>query len=288
MKRIEANAKINIGLNILEKLPSGYHSLDMVMAPISLADEIEVEYTGRRGEGADLIITTNKSDIPTGEGNILYKVYRAYYEKTNLPREEIRVHLIKKIPHEAGLGGGSSDGGAFLRELNKYHNNLLSLEEMVDLSKGIGADIPFFLINRCCRAKGIGEKLEVVENNLECEVILVKPRFGVSAGEAYANFSRLKKPKAAGIEKILTGLKENNISNVLCSIENHLEQGLILTNGDINEFKDRLLTVSDMKFFMSGSGSTYFTLVKRNIAQETYKTLKNLFKDCEVYLCNFL
>lgn len=288
MKRIEANAKINIGLNILEKLPNGYHSLDMVMAPISLADEMEVEYTGRRGEGADLIITTNKPDIPTGEENILYKVYRAYYEKTNLPREEIRVHLVKKIPHEAGLGGGSSDGGAFLRELNEYHNKLLSLEEMIDLSKGIGADIPFFLINRCCRAKGIGEKLEVVENNLECEVILVKPRFGVSAGEAYANFYRLKEPKAAGIEKILTGLKENNISNVLCSIENHLEQGLILTNGDINEFKDRLLAVSDMKFFMSGSGSTYFTLVRRNIAQETYKTLKNLFKDCEVYLCNFL
>ncbi len=288
MKRIEANAKINIGLNILEKLPDGYHSLDMVMAPISLADEMEVEYTGKNGEGSDLIITTNKPDIPTDEGNILYKVYRAYYEKTRLPREEIRVHLIKKIPHEAGLGGGSSDGGAFLRELNKYHNNFLSLKEMIDLSKGIGADIPFFLINKSCRAKGIGERLEVVENNLECEVILVKPQFGVSAGEAYANFSKLEDPRGAGIEKILMGLKENNISNVLCSIENHLEQGLILTNREINDFKDRLSAVPDMKFFMSGSGSTYFTLVRRNIAQETYKTLKSLFKDCEVYLCKFL
>ena len=288
MKRIEANAKINIGLNILEKLESGYHSLDMIMAPISLSDEMEVEYTGRSGGNSDLTITTNKPDIPTGEGNILYKVYRAYYEKAKLPKEEIRVHLIKKIPHEAGLGGGSSDGGAFLRELNEYHNNLLSLEEMIDLSKEIGADIPFFLINKSCRAKGIGERLEVVENNLECEVILLKPRFGVSAGEAYVNFSKLKNPKEAEIEKILKGLKENNISNVLCNIENHLEQGLILTNREINEFKDRLSVVSDMKFFMSGSGSTYFTLVKKNIAQETYKTLKSLFKDCEVYLCKFL
>lgn len=288
MKRIEANAKINIGLNILEKLPNGYHSLDMVMVPISLGDVMEVEYTGKSGGDSDLIITTNKPDIPTDERNILYKVYRAYYEKTKLPREEIRVHLIKKIPHEAGLGGGSSDGGAFLRELNEHHKNLLSLEEMIDLSKGIGADIPFFLINKSCRVKGIGERLEVVENNLECEIILVKPGFGVSAGEAYANFSKLKDPKGAGVEKILTGLKENNISNVLCNIENHLEQGLILTNREINDFKDRLSAVPDMKFFMSGSGSTYFTMVRRNIAQETYKTLKSLFKDCEVYLCKFL
>lgn len=288
MKKIRANAKINIGLNILEKLESGYHSLDMIMAPISLSDEMDIEYTGKTEEGSDLIITTNKPDIPTGEENILYKIYRAYYEKTKLPREEIRVHLIKNIPHEAGLGGGSSDGGAFMRELNEHHNNLLSLEEMIDISKKIGADIPFFLINKSCRARGIGERLEVLENNLDCEVILIKPKFGVSAGEAYTNFSKLKHNKSADIEKILIGLKENNISNVLNNIENHLEQGLILTNKEINDFRGKLWVKSEMDFFMSGSGSTYFTLVRRNNAQETYKTLKSLFKDCEVYLCKFL
>jgi len=284
-KTVKANAKINIGLNILEKLPNGYHSLDMIMAPIDLADDLEIEYSGKPG---DLIITTNKADIPTDERNILWKVYDAFYKKTNLPREEIRVHLIKNIPHEAGLGGGSSDGGVFLRELNTYHNNIMNLKEMTDLSKGIGADIPFFLINKVCRAKGIGEKLEILENNLQCSIILIKPPFGVSAGEAYNNFSKLRDSKVAEIEKISRGLKENNIYNVLSNIANHLEQGLLLTNKEIIEFREELSLKSENTFFMSGSGSTYYTVVEKNIAQKTYETLKCLFKDYEVYLCKFL
>jgi len=284
-KTVKANAKINIGLNILEKLPNGYHSLDMIMAPIDLADDLEIEYSGKPG---DLIITTNKADIPTDERNILWKVYDAFYKKTNLSKEEIKVHLIKNIPHEAGLGGGSSDGGIFLRELNTYHDNIMNLEEMTDLSKGIGADIPFFLINKVCRAKGIGEKLEILENNLQCSIILIKPPFGVSAGEAYNNFSKLRDSKVAEIEKISRGLKENNIYNVLSNIANHLEQGLLLTNKEIIEFREELSLKSENTFFMSGSGSTYYTVVEKNIAQKTYETLKCLFKDYEVYLCKFL
>ena len=284
-KSIIANAKINIGLNILEKLPNGYHSLDMIMAPISLADEMEIEYTKEPG---DLIITSNKEDIPTDEKNIIWKVWNAYYEKTKLEKQKIKVHLIKKIPHEAGLGGGSADGGAFLEELNEYNKNILSLDEMIELSKGIGADIPFFLINKTCRAKGIGEKLEEIENNIDGKIILIKPKFGVSAGEAYSNYMKLEKPKFADIEKISKGLKENNIYNVINNIENHLEQGLVLTNKEIIEFKKKLVLSSKENFFMSGSGSTYFTIVQKNAAQKTYETLKSLFKDCEVYLCKFL
>ena len=283
--KIKANGKINIGLNILEKLPNGYHSLDMIMAPISLSDELEIEYSNKKG---NLTITTNKKEIPTDEGNIIWKIYDSFYRKVKLPREDIKVHLIKKIPHEAGLGGGSADGGAFLKELNKYHKNILNLDQMIDLSKKIGADIPFFLVNKSCRVKGIGEKLEEIENNIDGNIILIKPKFGVSAGEAYSNFIKMEEPKPANIEKIIEGLKENNIYNVLNNIENHLEQGLFLTNKDIIDFKSRLTNDSEEKFFMSGSGSTYFTVVEEKKAQERYKTLKSLFKDCEVYLCKFL
>lgn len=284
-KSLKANAKINIGLNILERLPNGYHSLDMIMAPIDLSDELEIEYTGKEG---DLIITTNKKDIPTDERNILWKVYDAFYRHAGLKREEVRVHLIKNIPHEAGLGGGSSDGGCFLREINSHHGGILSVEELIDLSKGIGADIPFFLLNETSRAKGIGERLQRIENNLEVNLILIKPKFGVSAGEAYSNFSKISNPKYADIEKISKGLKENELENVINNIENHLEQGLLLTNEEILNFRRELDDLTHMKFFMSGSGSTYFSMVKRELAQKTYDTLKALFKDYEVYLCKFL
>lgn len=280
-----ANAKLNLGLNILEKLPNGYHSLDMLMVPISLADKLEVEFLDRPG---NLKITCNKKDIPTDERNILYKIYNEFYKKINLHNQEIKVHLIKNIPHEAGLGGGSSDGGVFLNALNEYHKNKLSYEELVELSKKIGADIPFFITNKPARAKGIGEKLDFFKNNLNCSVILIKPTFGVSAKEAYLNYSKITNKKDAKIEKILTGLKENKLSSVISNIENHLEQGLELTNENIINFKNVLEKLQGYKFFMTGSGSTYFTIIDSCQEEEAYDILKDCFKDYEVYLCKFL
>ncbi len=282
---LEANAKLNLGLNILERLPNGYHSLDMVMVPISLADRLEVEFLDKPGE---LIITCDKEGVPTDEGNILWKVYDIFYRKTRLKRQSIRVHLIKNIPHEAGLGGGSSDGGFFIKAINEYHNEILSYEELVEISKEVGADIPFFIKNKPSRARGIGEKLQFFENNLNESIILIKPSFGVSAGEAYSNFSKITTKKDANIEKILTGLKENKLSSVITNIENHLEQGLMLSNNDIINFKENLDKVTDYKFFMTGSGSTYFTIVDSCQEDKAYKVLKDCFKDYEVYLCKFL
>ncbi|WP_320045665.1 4-(cytidine 5'-diphospho)-2-C-methyl-D-erythritol kinase [uncultured Ilyobacter sp.] len=284
IKKIKSNAKINIGLNIKGKLSNGYHLLDMIMAPITLSDEIEIDFTGDPGT---LIIKTNREDIPIGKENILYKVYEAFYNKTGIANQNIELYLEKKIPHQAGLGGGSSNGGAFLKELNLYHGNPLSLEEMVDISKGIGADIPFFLVNKTCRINGIGEKLQIKENNLECDILLIKPPFGVSTGKAYNDFSKLENKKDANIEKILEGLKENKLSDVLNNIENHLEQALLIENEDLRSFKKFLDSLKFTDFFMSGSGSAYFSLVEKKNSREVYSNLKGLLEGCEVYLCSF-
>ncbi|WP_319203845.1 4-(cytidine 5'-diphospho)-2-C-methyl-D-erythritol kinase [uncultured Ilyobacter sp.] len=284
IKKIKSNAKINIGLNIKGKLSNGYHLLDMVMVPINLCDEIEIEFTGEPGT---LLIRTNRDDIPTGKENILYKVYESFYNKTGIPSQKINLYLEKNIPHQAGLGGGSSNGGFFLKELNLYHGNPLSLEEMIDMSKGIGADIPFFLVNKTCRINGIGEKLQIEENNLQCDILVIKPPFGVSTKEAYKNFSKLKNKKDANIEKILDGLKENKLSDVLNNIENHLEQALLIENEDLRLFKNFLDSLELTDFFMSGSGSAYFSLVEKKNSHEVYSNLKGLLEGCEVYLCSF-
>jgi 4-diphosphocytidyl-2-C-methyl-D-erythritol kinase len=284
MKKIKSNAKINIGLNVTGKLPNGYHLVDMVMAPITLSDEIEIDFTGESG---NLHITTNREDIPTGKENIIYKVYEAFYNKTGIPREKINLYLEKKIPHQAGLGGGSSNGGVFLKELNSYHGEILSLDEMIDMTKSIGADIPFFLVNKTCRIKGIGEKFQIEENNLICDILIIKPSFGVSTAKAYNDFSKLKYKKNANIEKILEGLKENKLSDVLNNIENHLEQALLIENKDLKSFKVFLDSLEFMNFFMSGSGSAYFSIVEKKNSQELYTKLKGLLEGCEVYLCSF-
>lgn len=280
---LKSNAKINIGLNVTGVLPNGYHLLDMVMVPISLTDRLDGEIFDEEGE---LEITTNKPSIPTGKENILWKIYSKFYEMSGLPRKRIKLHLEKVIPHEAGLGGGSSNGAFFLKELNSYHNNFFSLEELIEIGKSIGADIPFFIVNKPSRVKGIGEEIEVIENNLDRDIILIKPNFGVSTAKAYKNMYMLNNKVDADIDKIVCGLRDNDITLVEESIENHLEQGLLLEDSNIIEFRKRLSNIPNMKFFMSGSGSTYYTFVENG--EREVKAIKEQLQHCEVHLCRGL
>lgn len=281
---ITSNAKINIGLNITEKLPNGYHLLDMIMVPISLADKLEIKFNSQKGK---LNISSNIKDIPCDEKNILYKVYKAFYEKTQIEPEDIDIYLEKNIPHEAGLGGGSSNGGFFLKELNKFHNFVLSDEDLSLVGKSVGADIPFFLKNTPCRVKGIGEKLEKIQNNLDCDVILVKPKFGVSTKKAYELYSKLDEKKFANIDEVLSGLKENNLKKVCENIENMLEQGLLIDDENIKNFRNRIKDTG-LDFFMSGSGSCYYILSSKNTTEDYLKILNQKFDDCRIIKCNFL
>lgn len=280
---LKSNAKINIGLNVTGVLPNGYHLLDMVMVPISLVDRLDGEIFDEEGE---LEITTNKPSIPTGKENILWKIYNKFYEMSGLPRKRIKLHLEKVIPHEAGLGGGSSNGAFFLKELNSYHNNFFSLEELIEMGKSIGADIPFFMVNKPSRVKGIGEEIEVIENNLDRDIILIKPNFGVSTAKAYKNMYMLNNKVDADIDKIVCGLRDNDITLVEESIENHLEQGLLLEDSNIIEFRKRLSNIPNMKFFMSGSGSAYYTFVENG--EREVKAIKEQLQHCEVHLCRGL
>lgn len=281
---ITSNAKINIGLNITEKLPNGYHLLDMIMVPISLADKLEIKFNNQKGK---LNISSNIKDIPCDEKNILYKVYKAFYEKAQIEPEDIDVYLEKNIPHEAGLGGGSSNGGFFLKELNKFHNFVLSDEDLSLVGKSVGADVPFFLKNTPCRVKGIGEKLEKIQNNLDCDVILVKPKFGVSTKKAYELYSKLDEKKFANIDEVLSGLKENNLKKVCENIENMLEQGLLIDDENIQNFRNRIKETG-LDFFMSGSGSCYYILSSKNTTEDYLKILNQKFDDCRIIKCNFL
>ena len=280
---LNSNAKINIGLNVTGVLPNGYHLLDMVMVPISLSDKLNGEIFEELG---DLEITTNKPSIPTGKENILWKIYDRFYEKSGLPKKKIKVYLEKVIPHEAGLGGGSSNGAFFLKALNSYHNNFFSQEELIEIGKSVGADIPFFIVNKPSRVGGIGEKIEVIENNLEADIILIKPNFGVSTARAYKNMYMLNNKKDADIDKIIAGLHEGNLTSVEKNIENHLEQGLLLEDSNIIEFRKKLANISDMKFFMSGSGSAYYAFTQNG--EKELEVLKEKLEHCEVHLCRGL
>lgn len=281
---LNSNGKINIGLNVTGVLPNGYHLLDMIMVPISLSDRITGEIEDISGT---LEIKTNKADIPVNEDNILWKIYDKFYNESGLSKRKISLYLEKIIPHQAGLGGGSSNGAFLLKLLNEFHGNFFSQERLIEIGKSVGADIPFFLINKSARVRGIGEDIEIIENNLKNSIILIKPQFGVSTGKAYKNMSMLNNKRDASIDKIIFGLKNNRVDIVEDNIENHLEQGLLLEDENIIEFRKKLAELN-MKFFMSGSGSAYYTFVTQEESEEAVTRIKEYLNSCEVYLCSSL
>lgn len=281
---LNSNGKINIGLNVTGVLPNGYHLLDMIMVPISLSDKITGEIEDISGT---LEIKTNKADIPVNEDNILWKIYDKFYNESGFSKRKISLYLEKIIPHQAGLGGGSSNGAFLLKLLNEFHGNFFSQERLIEIGKSVGADIPFFLINKSARVRGIGEDIEIIENNLKNSIILIKPQFGVSTGKAYKNMSMLNNKRDANIYKIIFGLKNNRIDIVEDNIENHLEQGLLLEDKNIIEFRKKLAELN-MKFFMSGSGSAYYTFVTQEESEEAVTRIKEYLNSCEVYLCSSL
>ena len=283
-KIVKANAKINLGLNILGKNEDGYHELDMIMAPISLYDTLNIKFFQKKG---NLILKSNIKGVPLNEKNIIYKIYEAFYNVTSLQRENIEVYLDKNIPFQAGLGGGSSDGAFFLKTLNEYHKSPLTLQEMIDLGKKIGADIPFFIVNEIVRAKGIGETLEKTVNNLDAKIILIKPNFGISTAEAYRGYSQLTEKKWADIDKIVEGLKENNLSKVIDNVENHLQQTSLLLNNNVKTFEEKLAKISK-NFKMSGSGSCYYLISDKDNSQIFYETLRSEFTDCFISQQDFI
>lgn len=281
---LNSNGKINIGLNVTGVLPNGYHLLDMIMVPISLSDRITGEIEDISGT---LEIKTNKADIPVNEDNILWKIYDKFYSESGLSKRKISLYLEKIIPHQAGLGGGSSNGAFLLKLLNEFHGNFFSQERLIEIGKSVGADIPFFLINKSARVRGIGEDIEIIENNLKNSIILIKPQFGVSTGKAYKNMSMLNNKRDANIDKIIFGLKDNRVDIVEDNIENHLEQGLLLEDENIIKFRKKLAELN-MKFFMSGSGSAYYTFVTQEESEEAVTRIKEYLNSCEVYLCSSL
>ena len=282
--KIFSNAKINIGLNVFQKESDGYHNIDSIMAPIDLVDEMDVTFYSDLG---DLKIECSDKNIPTDERNILYKTYKAFFEESKKEKRKIDIILKKYIPSEAGLGGGSSNAGFFLKLLNEHYGNIYNESELEELAMKIGSDVPFFIKNKTARVGGKGNKVDLVENNLKDSIILIKPLdFGVSTKEAYESFDNLKEVKYANFDKIIECLKGNNRVALENSIENSLEQGILETDINIKMLKMTLNSViSGKKFFMSGSGSTYYTFVTELEKSQIETRLKTFVDNVKIIIC---
>lgn len=261
------NAKINLGLHIVEKRPDGYHNLETVFYPINLQDALEV--TKLEGEGE---YTLKVSGVPIEgepENNLVVKAYRLL--KKDFPdMEPVNIHMYKHIPTGAGLGGGSADAAFMIRLLNEKFNLNLNTEKMEKYATELGADCAFFIQNKPVFATGIGNIFEPINLSLKgYYIVLVKPDIFVSTRDAFANILPMHPSQS------LKEIVRMPIETWRATMKNDFEESVFIKFPEIAAIKDKLYDMGAIYASMSGSGSSIY-----GIFREQVENVDEIFSGC--------
>ena len=253
---VHTPAKINICLNVTGKREDGYHLLDMVILPLELHDSMLFEEL--KNGASDNFVTID--DFSTGP--ITYNLVTQAIDKLNSvkPLKHIfRVNIHKMIPMQSGLGGGSSNAASTLTVLNKRLNLGFSDDELIELGKSLGADIPFFIKGKPARCRGIGEQLDFVNVKNDYHVLLVKPYEGCSTKGVYQVSDQMEL-STGNVETVIKALETGDDDLLARSIFNALEEPAASLVPEILVIKQKLLDCGFKIVQMTGSGSAVFAL----------------------------
>jgi 4-diphosphocytidyl-2-C-methyl-D-erythritol kinase len=246
--QVLAPAKINLSLKILGRRDDGFHEVETLIAPISLADKIDIE---RQSRWIDF--QCDDPSVPKGDENLVVRAAKAFLDRTR-QKAGIAIQLQKKIPHGAGLGGGSSDAAATLLALNQIFEAKLSREELANLGAAIGSDIPFFIFGSAAICKGRGDIVTATKLKARLSVLLLKPSFGVATKWAYARWQESREIPDASYAAQEFGE----------TFVNDLERPVFEKFVFLAQLKMWLLKQPEVgAALMSGSGSTMFAVMRQ-------------------------
>jgi 4-diphosphocytidyl-2-C-methyl-D-erythritol kinase len=240
------NAKINIGLNITERRPDGYHNLETIFYPVNIKDALEVV------ERDELSFTSSGLDIPgRAEDNLCVKGYHMLKKDFDLP--PVSIHLYKNIPIGAGLGGGSADAAFFIRLMNEQFKLDLSVDEMTSYARRLGADCAFFIENKPVFAFERGDEFETIKLDLSAyKIVLVMPDIHISTSEAFSGI------KPTPVKDSLLELITEPITEWKKHIKNDFETSIFKNHIEIRGVKAALYQAGAIYASMSGSGASVF------------------------------
>ena len=251
------NAKINLGLNVVEKRADGYHNLETVFYPINLQDALEVKIKEKNDTPYQLHVKGVTLEGDTAS-NLVVKAYLLLQEDFQLP--PIDIHLFKHIPIGAGLGGGSADCAFMIKLLNEKFKLGIDLETMEGYAARLGADSAFFIRNTPVLATGIGNEFHPIDLSLAGHyIVLVKPDIFVSTREAYAGIQPCR--PATPIKDIISG----PIESWKELLKNDFETSVFKQYPAIAAIKDKLYDLGAVYAAMSGSGSAVFGIFKQRV-----------------------
>lgn len=245
------NAKINLGLDVVEKRPDGYHNLETLFYPIPLTDMLEIT----KSEGDFEFTMFNAKFDGDDNDNLVVKAYNLLAEEHRLPK--VKISLYKNIPTGAGMGGGSADAAFALKMLNEIAGLNLCDDELEVYAAKLGADCAFFIKNMPAFATGIGNILTPVDCSLKGYYIaVVKPDIHVSTKEAYALVS------PAYPENRLEDIITKPIEEWRGAMKNDFEKSIFAKHPSVADIKEKLYSLGAVYASMSGSGSAFFGIFK--------------------------
>jgi 4-diphosphocytidyl-2-C-methyl-D-erythritol kinase len=244
---LQAPAKLNLSLRVLARRDDGFHEIDTLMVRLpGLADVLEFE------ESPDFSFQCDAPLLPADEGNLVVRAVRAY-EAAAGASCGFSIVLRKKIPHGAGLGGGSSDAAATLRGLDQLHDGRLGAKRLRELAASIGSDVPFFLGEAAARCRGRGEMIEAVPAPVPSQVLLLKPAFGVATPDAYRRWQESR--ELPGVLYAAQTVGDLELSN-------DLERPVFEKHRFLAELKQWLLARDECAAaLLAGSGSSVFAIL---------------------------
>ena len=251
--RLQAFAKINLGLDVLGKREDGYHEVRMIMQTIRMYDQLDM----RKSVEPGIHLTTNKKYIPVDENNLVWRAAKLMMDTCGII-EGVSIHLHKVIPVAAGMAGGSSDAAATLVGMNRLFHCGLSKEKLIELGVQIGADVPYCVLRGTALAEGIGEKLTVLPPMPDCWILIGKPGISVSTKYVYTTLDLNTDTVHPDIDGMKKALEDGNLYGITERMGNVLQDVTIPAYPEVERIKEQMKTLGAMNAMMSGSGPTVF------------------------------
>lgn len=250
----KAYAKVNLTLDVGDLRADGYHDISTIMQAITLADEITIHI----GTGEPWQARCSEEAIPGGKKNLAYKAAKAYYDAAGTDPDGLTIEIEKRIPWEAGLGGGSADAAAVLRALNRHENNRFTDEELEKIGLQVGSDVPFCIRNVTSLAEGRGEILTPVTPMPQCYYVLVKPDFSAPTSELYQKLDRMNVPARPKTQQMIKTLEKGNLREIGAGLLNVFEFPLLREHEELYKIENALENCGALGTSMTGSGSVMF------------------------------
>lgn len=286
---LEAAAKINIGLDIVGKREDGYHEIRTVMQSVNIFDRIMIKKNGKR----KITLKADLPHIPTDERNLAWKAAALFCREFGF-EEGVDIELEKKIPVQAGLGGGSADAAAVLKGMAKLYEIEVCENRLLRLAAGIGADVPYCLVGGTALCEGIGEKIRHLKKFPEAFALILKPGFSLSTKRVFERLSmkEIERRGHADIDAIISGIEKGDLISAASNIKNVLEYSVSISYPTIEKIKGDMLLYRAIGSSMSGSGSAVFGIFdNRESAKHCMERLEaeeGIYRSCEFFLAELL